>query len=181
MHFKASTLAAAGAAPILMLGAAAQAQPPWRQAPAGPTLTCELTQGPRAGSSFDFQGTSAQPAQVGTLCSDMAGSAGVAVAPEVAGQPGQNPSVRRSQGRYYFQQQSPNGYYSYEQGVVPTLSTWTCQFTHGPRAGSSVDASRIPGSVAAPVGSGCSDGQGSTGVAVRPSPGEEQQQNQGPY
>lgn len=181
MHIKASTLAAASAAPLLMLGALAQAQPtaptvpdvtqPLRgdQARAGPTLTCRLDSGPRAGSSFDFTGTAEFPAQAGSTCSDMAGSSGVALAPEIAGQPGQNPTRRQGLGRYY------------QQGPVTRESTWTCRFTRGPRAGTSYDFSMIAGSVAAPVGSGCSDRAGSTGVAVPPNRSQQWQQNQGPY
>jgi hypothetical protein len=32
-----------------------------------------------------------------------------------------------------------------------------------------------------PVGSGCSDGSGSTGVAVPPGPSQWEQQQEGPY
>lgn len=205
MQLKAS-LAAASAAPLLMLGATALAQPqdvppggaPYaapnpdeeqdRDQAAGMTLTCHLDRGPRAGASFEFTGTVDHPAQVGAACSDMSGSTGVAIAPEIAGQPGQN-AWRRSQGRYYYQ--GPGYTYgpgpNYEgtspnsQGPTTNRSTWTCRFTSGPRSGSSVDFARVPGSNAMPVGSGCSDGSGSTGVAVPPGHSQYEQQEEGPY
>lgn len=131
----------------------------------GPTLICKLTSGPGAGTSFDFRGTADTPARAGADCSDMAGSRGVAVAPPVAGQPGQ----RGTYGRHYQTWRDQAGF------------TFTCRFTHGPRAGSSEDFANKPGSSSVRIGGGCSDGAGSTGVGVAPSSGQRLQQQEGPY
>ena len=168
---KLSALAIAGAAPLLALGAQAQAPDPSTRS--GPTLTCRLTSGPRAGTSFDFTGTRAMPARAGRGCSDMSSrSEGVVVAPGIAGQPGQH---QQSQGRYYQKGQGQSGY------SLPGGYTFLCHFTRGPRAGTSFDFTRTPDASSARVGSGCSDGAGSTGVAVPPGPSQREWEREGPY
>lgn len=139
--------------------------PPAGAAP-GRTLTCKLTSGPGAGTSFYFEGTPDAPARAGVDCTDLSGSRGVTVIPgnESAGQPSW-----RGEGRYY-QSWGP-------QGAV----TFACLFTTGPRTGTSVDFAQTPGSAAVPVGGGCADGAGSTGVAVAPTLGQREQDRYGPY
>src|SRR5687768_15535402 len=55
------------------------------------------------------------------------------------------------------------------QSLPPGMSL-TCQFTGGPRAGQTENFSGVPGATPVPIGSPCSDAQGSFGVAVSNTP-----------
>lgn len=141
-------------------GPEAQAQVAQQALPPGFTLTCRFITGPRGGQTVDFSGTTgATPTRIGSGCADMVGSSGVAVAP-LPPQP-VTPPVQQAPGRYYYQQPPQ----AYQQQAQPTL-TYTCRFTSGPRAGSSFDYSGTLGAAPMAVGSPCSDGLASQGVAV---------------
>lgn len=101
----------------------------------GLSSTCRFSQGPRAGQTQDYRGQ-VQPIPVGSPCTDGQGSYGVAI-PDGSGG-GSGPG---------------NG----------QLSS-TCRFSQGPRAGQIQD---YRGQVQPiPVGSPCTDGQGSYGMAI---------------
>jgi hypothetical protein len=102
------------------------------------TTICQFNAGPKAGTTFDFRPYGVQPIPVGSPCQDGQGSTGVAVAA------GSSPS---------------------STGGNPGGKTTVCQFSAGPKAGTTFDF-RPYGVQPIPVGSPCQDGQGSTGVAI---------------
>jgi len=51
-------------------------------------------------------------------------------------------------------------------GGVPPGMSLTCQFTSGPRSGTTFDFSTTPGATPAPIGAPCTDGAGSFGRAI---------------
>ena len=102
-------------------------------ADAAMSTICEFTHGPRAGTSHDY--APMEPIPVGSSCHDGQGSTGRVVP---AGSGGKSAT----------------------EGTQ--LST-ICEFTNGPRAGTSHDYAPMQ---PIPVGSPCHDGQGSTGRVV---------------
>jgi hypothetical protein len=107
----------------------------------GMTTVCQFSTGPKAGTSFDFRPSGVQPIPVGSPCADGKGSSGTAVASGGGGLLGLTPGTAN--------------------GGMSTL----CQFTTGPKAGTSFDF-RLFGAQPIPVGSPCTDGRGSNGTAV---------------
>jgi hypothetical protein len=153
---KLSTLAMAGAASLTAFGVSAQAQPGMAQQ--GMTQTCAFNEGPRAGQTINYAGSpGAVSARVGSLCADMQGSRGQAVAAGIGRQQGQ--------GRFYTSPGAPNAWSS--SGALRRGFTQTCSFTSGPRAGTRTDFSRVLGAQPVAIGSACSDGR-NNGVAVAP-------------
>jgi hypothetical protein len=113
--------------------------------PPGMSLTCQFTSGPRAGQTQNFTGVpGATPTPIGSPCTDGQGSLGVAVSSTPSPSP-RTPST-------------------------PPGMSLTCQFTSGPRTGQTQNFSGMPGATPAPIGSPCTDGQGSFGVAIGASP-----------
>jgi hypothetical protein len=151
MFRKLTTLALAGAAPLLVLSAAAQAQISKAQMTSqDPTsnmsMTCKFTSGPRAGSTVDLSGTPGVKAvHIGDHCSDGARSSGVAVAPGSTGETGRYP---------------PSAHYSQNYST-------TCRFNSGPLKGTTQDLGGKTGVTPSPLGSSCSSGS-SKGVTVSP-------------
>ncbi|HJP69478.1 MAG TPA: hypothetical protein VJ846_11295 [Sphingomicrobium sp.] len=116
------------------------------------SYTCSFDNGPRAGQSLTYTGISGPPIEIGVPCSDGQGSTG-SVVPGRAGQPGV-PVLPPS---------------------APTRRdmTFICRFDDGPRAGQTQSYAGVTGIQSFPVGAPCTDGQGSTGVAmVEPPPSE---------
>jgi hypothetical protein len=149
--------------------------------PAGMSLTCQFTSGPRAGTSFNFTGIpNVTPAPIGGPCSDGAGSTGYAIAPgggaaaappgaaapapgaaapapgAAAPAPGATPGGGRA---------GAGGAAAPSGAGLPAGMSLTCKFTSGPRAGTSFNFTGIPNVTPAPIGGPCSDGAGSTGYA----------------
>ena len=110
----------------------------------GMTTVCQFSSGPRSGTSFDFRPYGVQPIPVGSPCTDGQGSNGTAVAAGPGGGGG---------GQF----PGPAG-----GGGMTTV----CQFSSGPRAGTRFDFRQF-GVQPIPVGSPCTDGQGSNGTAVQ--------------
>ena len=104
------------------------------------TFICRFANGPRAGQVQSYAGvTGMQPIAVGAACTDGQGSTGVAIAEPPPPPPPPPPA--------------------------PTTSS-TCQFNNGPRAGQIQSYAGVTGIQPIPIGAPCTDGQGSTGVAV---------------
>ena len=132
--------------------AAAPVQPPASMQPTAvplapaTTSVCRFDRGPRAGQLQSYAGvTGMQPVFVGSACTDGQGSSGVAVpvAPvQATALPPPTPLA-----------------------PVPALSS-TCQFDAGPRAGQFQSYAGVTGIRPTRVGRQCTDGQGSTGVAI---------------
>ncbi len=104
------------------------------------TTVCHFTVGPRAGSTFDFASFGARPIPVGSACTDGNLSSGVAV-----------PAVS-----------PPTPVPGFQPGANMTT---VCQFNSGPRAGTAFDFAPF-GVQPIPVGSPCTDGQLSNGIAI---------------
>jgi hypothetical protein len=143
MHLKSLVIAAV--ALVLALH-----QPPYiaeaQSSPPGMSLSCQFTSGPRAGQTQNFTGVpGAMPTPIGSPCTDGQGSFGVAVS------------------------DTPSASTPTTRGTPPGTSL-TCQFTSGPRTGQTQNFSGVPGATPAPIGSPCTDGQGSFGVTIGPSP-----------
>jgi hypothetical protein len=109
------------------------------------TSTCLFSTGPRAGEIADLAGTSGL-FSVGSPCSDGAASVGTAiVAPAGAVSiPWSSPLPGSAAG-------------------TKTAVSTTCQFMSGPKAHGWHDFAPLP---AAPVGSPCRDGEGSSGIVM---------------
>ncbi|HLZ02761.1 MAG TPA: hypothetical protein VKR55_11495 [Bradyrhizobium sp.] len=104
------------------------------------TTVCHFTVGPRAGTTFDFARFGAPPIPVGSPCTDGQFSSGVAVsAPTI---PAPVPGFQAS-----------------------SNVTTVCQFNSGPRAGTTFDFAPF-GVHPIPVGSPCTDGAMSNGIAI---------------
>jgi hypothetical protein len=110
------------------------------QPAAGLTTVCQFQSGPRAGTTFDFATLGIQGIPVGLPCTDGQGSSGIAIAPGASGASGTLPPV---------------------SGGLTTV----CQFTSGPRTGTTFDFAPF-GIQPIQVGLPCTDGQGSNGVAI---------------
>jgi hypothetical protein len=109
------------------------------------TTTCRFLSGPRAGQTQDFTGlTAATPMSIGNSCSDGESSRGIAIASAAAGD---DTTARAS-----------------EVATLPTGMTLTCRFYTGPRTGQIQDLAASP----ARIGSLCSDGGSSAGIAIAP-------------
>ncbi len=121
----------------------------------GMSLTCQFNSGSRAGQTQNFSGVpGARPAPVGSPCTDGQGSYGIAVADGSASSSTAQPTYPNPYGG-----QNPGG-------ALPQGMTLTCQFTSGPRAGQTQNFAGVPGARPAPIGSPCTDGVSSNGVAV---------------
>jgi hypothetical protein len=179
MLSKLATLALAGAASMTAFGASAQtqeqAQPGVNQPGAaqpgmngmnqsgmnqpgatqqGLSQTCAFNAGPRAGQTVDFGGSpGAVAVQMGSRCADMQGSSGQAVAG----------GRQQGQGRFYTSPGAPNAWSS--AGLLKQGYTQSCNFTSGPRAGTTFNYSHTLGAQPVTIGSACSDA-GSKGFAV---------------
>ena len=107
----------------------------------GATSTlCKFTTGPRAGQVHDYAPMAAIP--VGSPCQDGVASTGFVIA---------RGNSQASAG-----------------GPMSGGTTLTCKFTSGPRAGQIQDFSKVPGARPARIGSPCTDGRSSNGVAIKP-------------
>jgi hypothetical protein len=134
-------------------GETALSQIPGGSLPSGMTLTCRFTSGPRAGQTQDYSGVSGvAPVRIGSPCTDGTASNGVAISPDDRGEVGG--SGRRGTG--------------VDGNSLASGMTLTCRFTSGPRAGQTQDYSGIAGVAPVPVGSPCTDGVSSNGVAIAP-------------
>src|SRR5438105_7716399 len=111
----------------------------------GLSTLCKFTSGPRAGQVQDYSPMA--PIRVGSPCQDGVSSNGIVVGRSAGGP-------------------TPPGTPS---SSLPNGTTLTCKFTNGPRAGQVQDYSRVPNAVPAQIGSACTDGMSSTGVAIAPS------------
>jgi hypothetical protein len=105
---------------------------------------CKFNAGPRAGQTQDYAPMA--PIPVGSACQDGMSSTGVVIARSGAKTSQSGPSSSASQGM-----------------------TLTCRFTGGPRAGQTQDYSGVPGAKPAKIGSPCTDGVSSNGIAISPS------------
>lgn len=113
------------------------------------TTTCRFLSGPRAGQIQDFTGlTAATPMSIGNSCSDGASSLGIAIASAAAGD-----DTTATAG---------------EVATLPTGMTLTCRFYTGPRTGQIQDLAGVSGARPARIGSLCSDGASSAGIAIAP-------------
>jgi hypothetical protein len=116
------------------------------QAP-GTTFLCRFTDGPRAGRTEPFLGTSDRVIiRAGGICSDGISSTGVVIAQHAGAQLA---STNADEAR-----------------TPQVASTSICQFSSGPRAGEIADLGRGAGAPPIPVGSTCSDGASSKGTAI---------------
>lgn len=159
----------------------------------GVTTLCRFTNGARAGSVIDFAPYGAQPIPVGSPCQDGGGSYGVAVARtgQVPGStPGSTPpSTMTTVCQFNNGPRSGTQIDFAPYGVQPipvgspcqdgagssgiaiagsgtnTNTTTVCQFNSGGRAGTRFDFAPY-GVQPIPVGSPCTDGAGSNGIAV---------------
>ena len=110
------------------------------------STTCRFVFGPRAGQIINFEGVpGARPGQVGTPCNDGLGSTGEIVPPST-------PGAKR--------------FGATDSGQAPRMS-FTCRFTHGPRAGHTINFEGVAGARPAPIGTPCQDGAGSYGTTIR--------------
>lgn len=159
-----SMLALAGAASVVAIDAAAQAQPSLPDLPGvshprlgqNQTQTCEFRGGPRAGQTISYAGAPGAPVvQVGSRCADMQGSSGVAVA--------QGAERQQSPGRFYSSPGAPRAWDS--SGNLRQGFTQTCRFNSGPLGGTTADFSHTLGAQPVAIGAACADGS-SQGVAV---------------
>jgi hypothetical protein len=66
----------------------------------------------------------------------------------------------------YLQLQVPRTTPDTENHSAPAM-TLVCHFTFGAKSGQTLDFSAVPTATPSPVGGGCTDGFGSTGIAVR--------------
>jgi hypothetical protein len=119
--------------------------PALAQGAGGMSTLCKFTSGPRAGQVHDYAPMA--PIPVGSPCQDGVQSTGVVIAHD-ADSGGSNSGHSHA---------SSNG------------MTLTCKFTQGPLAGQTRDYSGVPGARPAPIGSPCTDGRTSNGIAVSPS------------
>jgi hypothetical protein len=109
------------------------------------STTCRFLSGPRAGQTQDLAGlVGTTPMSIGNGCSDGASSLGIAIAPATSG----NDSAASAS----------------DAGTLPKGMTLTCQFYTGPRTGQIQDLAASP----ARIGSLCSDGGSSAGIAIAP-------------
>jgi hypothetical protein len=112
------------------------------------STTCRFLSGPRAGQTQDLAGlTGTTPMSIGSSCSDGASSQGIAIASAASG----NDSATSAS----------------EAGTLPAGMTLTCRFYTGPRSGQIQDLVGVASP--ARIGSLCSDGGSSAGIAVAPS------------
>ena len=112
------------------------------------TFRCRFVQGPRAGQIQDYASYSGvSPILVGSYCQDGAGSSGIGVTNRSDDLP-----------------QMPKRVDAKGTPIFPGGITWACRFDTGPRAG---EVQRfIPPVIPFRVGGDCSDGGGSSGIAV---------------
>ncbi len=111
--------------------------------PAGMTMTCQFSAGPRAGQMRDLAGLPGMaPFAIGGACSDSNGSTGIGVTPSAA--PGVPPGA-----------------------PLPENMTLSCQFSAGPRSGQVERFGAASGVTPFAVGEACADGRGSTGLGVK--------------
>jgi type IV secretory pathway VirB2 component (pilin) len=105
----------------------------------GTTFLCRFTDGPHAGHTEPLLETSDRSTvRAGSSCSDGIASTGVVIAPQA----------------------------STEAASPQAALTSICQFSSGPRAGEIADLGRVSGAPPMPVGSTCSDGASSKGIAI---------------
>lgn len=121
----------------------------------GVSFTCQFETGPRAGQAQTYMGVAGPPIPAGVPCSDGQGSTGVVIAEGPVQPPVSIPSPPPS--------------------VVPPSPprqemTFTCRFDSGPRAGQNQNYAGVTGIRSFPVGAPCTDGQGSTGIAIPEAP-----------
>lgn len=115
--------------------------PPSNPAAPPTSFTCRFNNGPRAGQVQSYAGvTGMQPMPAGARCTDGLGSTGAAIP---------DPSVQPA----------------LSSADAPAMSS-TCQFDNGPRAGQVQSYAGVTGMQAMPIDAPCTDGRGSTGVAV---------------
>jgi hypothetical protein len=155
--YKVSVCSIALAALLVVIGAptsgveasdqvnSSSSQRPYVVAQSHLSSTCQFTQGPKAGR---LQGM-VEPVPVGSPCTDGQGSFGTAMSDPYGGISGGGPG-------------DPDGGISGGgPGATSEQLSSTCRFDQGPRAGS------FQGMVQPiPVGSPCTDGQGSFGTAI---------------
>jgi hypothetical protein len=117
------------------------------------TLICHFTSGPRAGEIVDLAGVlGAIPLPVGSVCSDGASSAGIAVIPDTHPAKGSWSSPSRT------------------TGVGTGRGSTICQFMSGPKAHGWHDYAPLP---PAPIGSRCQDEMNSVGIVMASGHGEQ--------
>ena len=111
------------------------------------TLICHFSSGPRAGMIGDLTGVpAAAPVPAGSICSDGAGSTGMAVIPSTNAEAS------------FWSDASRAG----DVGAGQARST-ICQFMSGPKAHGWHDYAPLP---PAAIGSSCHDGMSSAGIVV---------------
>jgi len=98
-------------------------------------MTCKFASGPLAGQTRSYRNAGAAPLAEGAPCTDGAGSIGVAVPDATTPAPG-------------------------AVAAAPEGRASRCNFTAGPKSGQSGALSKPSA-----IGSDCTDGQGSRGVA----------------
>jgi hypothetical protein len=112
--------------------------------PPGTIFLCRFTDGPRAGHTQQLSGRSDRVTTLtGSTCSDGVSSTGIVIASQAGAQ--------------YASANNDNG------PKTQAALTSTCQFSSGPRAGEIAD---LAASAPFPVGSACSDGASSMGIAI---------------
>jgi len=121
----------------------------------GTSFTCQFENGPRSGQSESYAIMSGPPISAGVPCTDGQGSTGVVI-PE---RPVQPPVVVPSPPPPIVPPGSPR-----------EETTFTCRFDSGPRAGQTQNYAGVTGIRSFPVGAPCTDGQGSTGIAISEPP-----------
>jgi hypothetical protein len=113
--------------------------------PPGTTFLCRFTDGPRAGRTQQLAGRSDRvTTRAGSSCSDGIASTGVVIASQA--------------GAHVASANTDNA------PAPEAALTSTCQFSSGPRAGEIADLAEA--STPVPVGSACSDGESSVGIAI---------------
>jgi hypothetical protein len=154
MFSRLAKLAVVGAASVIALGAAHRPQPALTQ-------TCAFKSGPLKGQTIDYTdvpGVASVP--ISNRCADMQGSNGVAVP--------QGTARVANHGRYYS---SPGAPLAWDRsGNLRAGFGQICQFTDGPRAGTTLDYSHTLAAVPLAIGAPCADGA-SRGVIVGPGSG----------
>jgi len=137
------------AAPSSRDGQINKPPPPADSAPPATALTliCHFSSGPRAGMIGDLTGVpAAAPVPAGSICSDGAGSAGMAVIPSTNAEASFWSDASRAGGVSAGQARST-----------------ICQFMSGPKAHGWHDYAPLP---PAAIGSSCHDGMSSAGIVV---------------
>lgn len=142
---------------LFLIGSNALAEPAEAQPVAQSQLsfTCHFDAGPRAGQAQTYTGVSGPAVPIGVPCADGSGSTGVVVSdPTVTLPPAvQPPPVALPPAVQPPPQAGP-------------ATSFTCQFNNGPRAGEIQSYVGVTGMRPIPVGAECTDGQGSTGLAI---------------